>query len=97
MLLKAGCAVSTKQENIPDSTYYYLIVDSSQGVCQFLNRRRKPVVYFISRSPEGVASAVVLRKMSDLENGVVGGDLLESDTGNTISARVITLSKHAGC
>lgn len=54
-----------------------LRIRSRQTIKEFLISRRKAIIDFIARCPERVAAEA--GEISELEDGVVGGDGLESD------------------
>jgi hypothetical protein len=68
----------------------YLIMGSSELVGQPLPYRAKPVVSLITRSPQRV-STDIFRGLNDLQNCVVGGNSLESDTVVLFLAFFITI------
>lgn len=53
-------------------------VGGRQGLGELLDGRAQTIIGVVARGPEGVAS-YVLGSLDDLQDGVVGGDVLEAD------------------
>jgi hypothetical protein len=66
-------------------------MNSGQSISKRLDRRREPVVHFVSGSPQSVATGLFFGRVCDLKNSIIGGNPLERDTAKSVS---MTLKLH---